>query len=54
MKYLDKIKPNYLSHLAGLSRPMKINEKKIEKSIDLNIIGTSNITKLCFQKNIKF
>jgi len=53
MNYLDKIKPNYLIHLAGLSRPMKIHEKKIEKSIDLNIIGTSNITKLCFQKNIK-
>ena len=51
--YLNKIKPNYLIHLAGLSRPMKIHEAQIEKSIDLNIIGTSNITKLCFQLNIK-
>ena len=51
--YLNKIKPNYLIHLAGLSRPMKVHEAQIEKSIDLNIIGTSNITKLCFQLNIK-
>ena len=35
-------------HLAGLSRPMNIHEKKkIEKSIDLNIIGTANVTKVC-------
>ena len=52
-KYIERIKPNYLIHLAGLSRPMNIHEKKIEKSIDLNIIGTSNITKICSQLNIK-
>ena len=52
-KYIKRIKPNYLIHLAGLSRPMNIHEKKIEKSIDLNIIGTSNITKICSQLNIK-
>ena len=52
-KYLDKIKPNILIHLAGLSRPMKIHEENINKSIDLNIIGTANITKICSQKNIK-
>ena len=34
-------------HLAGLSRPMKIHENDIVKSIDLNIIGTANITKAC-------
>ena len=52
-KYLKKVKPDILIHLAGLSRPMKIHEKKIEKSIDLNIIGTANITKLCSKNNIK-
>lgn len=51
--YLDKIKPQILIHLAGLSRPMKIHDKNISKSIDLNIIGTANITKVCFKKNIK-
>jgi len=52
-KYLEKKKPNILIHLAGLSRPMKIHDKDIEKSIDLNIIGTSNVTKECAKKNIK-
>ncbi len=52
-KYLKKIKPNYLIHLAGLSRPMIDHEKNIKKSIDLNIIGTANITKACSLNNIK-
>ena len=52
-KYLKKIKPNYLIHLAGLSRPMIDHEKNIKKSIDLNIIGTANITKVCSLNNIK-
>jgi len=51
--YLTKIKPNILIHLAGLSRPMNIHDKDIKKSIDLNIIGTANITKACEEKNIK-
>lgn len=51
--YLKEKKPNYLIHLAGLSRPMKIHEENINKSIDLNIIGTANITKACSEKNIK-
>ncbi|MDC1176908.1 sugar nucleotide-binding protein [Candidatus Pelagibacter sp.] len=53
LNYLDKVKPNYLIHLAGLSRPMAVHEKDIKKSIDLNIIGTANITKACEKKNIK-
>ena len=52
-KYLRSIKPNILIHLAGLSRPMSIHENNIEKSINLNIIGTANITKACSQQNIK-
>ena len=52
-KKIKKLKPKYIIHLAGLSRPMKIHDKSIDKSIDLNIIGTCNITKLCFKYNIK-
>ena len=51
--YLAKTKPFCLIHLAGLSRPMKIHEKNISKSIDLNIIGTANITKVCSDLKIK-
>ena len=50
---IKKFKPNYLMHLAGLSRPMKIHEKDIKKSINLNIIGTANIVKACIEKNLK-
>ncbi len=52
-KYLVSKKPDILIHLAGLSRPMKIHENEIAKSIDLNIIGTANITKICSKLNIK-
>ncbi len=52
-KYLKKIKPKYVLHAAGLSRPMNIHDKNISKSIDLNIIGTANIVKICEKYNIK-
>ena len=52
-KYLSIKKPDILIHLAGLSRPMNIHEKNISKSINLNIIGTANVTKACEKKNIK-
>ena len=52
-KYLKVKKPKYVIHLAGLSRPMKIHRKNIRKSIDLNIIGTANIVKTCFENGIK-
>ena len=52
-KYIKKYKPKYLIHCAGLSRPMNIHEKNISKSIDLNIIGTANIVKICEQYKIK-
>ena len=51
--YLNKIKPDILIHLAGLSRPMKVHDKDINKSINLNIIGTANITKVCNRLKIK-
>ena len=50
---LKKFKPKYLLHLAGLSRPMKIHETNLSKSIDLNIIGTSNLVKECSYYNVK-
>ena len=52
-KYVKKIKPNYLIHCAGLSRPLDIHEKNIEESISRNIIGTCNIVKVCNQEKIK-
>ena len=52
-KYLNKKKPKYLILLAGLSRPMKIHEKNLKKSIDLNIIGPANVTKVCSDLKIK-
>ena len=48
-----KFKPDCILHLAGLSRPMSIHNKDINKSIDLNIIGTSNLVKICNEKKIK-
>ena len=50
---IKKIKPKIIIHTAGLSRPMNIHKKNIIKSIDLNIIGTANITKVCKKYNIK-
>ncbi|MDC0628242.1 sugar nucleotide-binding protein [Pelagibacteraceae bacterium] len=50
---IKKFKPNSILHLAGLSRPMSIHDKDIKKSIDLNIIGTSNIVKICSDRNLK-
>ena len=52
-KYLKKIKPKYVLHAAGLSRPMNIHDKNISKSIDLNIIGTANVVKICEKYKIK-
>ena len=52
-KYLKKIRPKIVIHLAGLSRPMHIQENNINKSIDLNIIGTANVAKVCNDLKIK-
>ena len=46
-KYITAHKPNIIVHLAALSRPMKAHDENIIKSIDVNIIGTANITKIC-------
>jgi dTDP-4-dehydrorhamnose reductase len=52
-KIVNKVKPKIIMHCAGLSRPMDIHDKNISKSIDLNIIGTANITKVCKKNGIK-
>ena len=51
--YLKRTKPKSVLHLAGLSRPMIEHEKNINKSINLNIIGTANIVKVCSELKIK-
>ncbi len=51
--YLKKNKANYVVHLAGLSRPMSSHETHLSKSINLNIIGTSNLVRACSELNIK-
>jgi dTDP-4-dehydrorhamnose reductase len=52
-KNFEKHKPKIILHCAGLSRPMSIHEKNIEKSIDLNIIGTANLVKTCKLYKVK-
>ena len=51
--FLRKERPKSVLHLAGLSRPMSIHDKNIRKSIDLNIIGTANLVKVCSELKIK-
>ena len=47
VSYLKNRKTKIIIHLAGLSRPLSVHEKKISQSIQLNIIGTSNIVMAC-------
>jgi dTDP-4-dehydrorhamnose reductase len=51
--YLIKKKPKILIHLAALSRPMRIHDNDISTSINLNIIGTGNIVRICSKLKIK-
>ena len=51
--YVNKKNFTHLIHIAGLSRPMSKHDNDINKSIDLNIIGTGNIVKICSINNIK-
>ena len=52
-KIIKKVKPKIIFHCAGLSRPMSLHQSNISKSIDLNIIGTANVVKVCKKFNIK-
>ena len=53
IKCVKQKKPKIILHCAGLSRPMDAHNNDIKKSIDLNIIGTANITKVCEMFKIK-
>ena len=52
-KFLNREKPTSVLHLAGLSRPMSLHDKNISKSINLNIVGTANLVRVCSEYNIK-
>ena len=52
-KFLQKERPESVLHLAGLSRPMSLHDKDIKKSINLNIIGTANLVRICSELKIK-
>ena len=52
-KFLRKYKIKTVIHLAAVSRPMAIHEKKISKSIHVNIIGTANVVMACEKNGIK-
>ena len=52
-KNIRRYKPSIIIHLAGISRPMSIHNKKIDESISINIIGTCNLVNCCFKHNIK-
>ena len=51
--FLKKNKIKILIHMAALSRPMKIHKENINKSIEINIIGTANIVRACKNNNTK-
>lgn len=51
--YLKINKINIVVHAAALSRPMDMHDKDINKSINLNIIGTSNVVMACKNNNAK-
>ena len=52
-KFLKKIKPKIIIHAAAISRPMIIHDNYPQKSIQTNIIGTSNLTIACMEMGIK-
>ena len=52
-KILKKERPESVLHLAGLSRPMSMHDKNIKRSIDLNIVGTANLVRVCSELKIK-
>ena len=52
-KAILKHKPKSILHCAALSRPMSLHYSNIEKSINLNIIGTANIVAMCAKYKVK-
>ena len=52
-KFIKKIRPKIIIHAAAISKPMRLHEKNIIKSINTNILGTLNLVKVCSKFNIK-
>jgi dTDP-4-dehydrorhamnose reductase len=50
---LDKFSPEIFIHSAAFTRPMVRHETSPNKSIEINIIGTSNVVVECMKRNIK-
>ena len=53
LKILKQNRIKIFIHIAALSRPMSIHEKKIDLSIQTNIVGTANVVRACKKLNIK-
>lgn len=53
MHAVSCIEPDYFIHAAALTKPLSAHNTDIAKSIDANIIGTANVVKACWEKNIK-
>jgi dTDP-4-dehydrorhamnose reductase len=52
-KVVDEFNPDIFLHPAALTRPMVKHLEHPEISIEVNIIGTSNICLSCMERNIK-
>jgi dTDP-4-dehydrorhamnose reductase len=50
---IKKYTPEIFIHAAALSRPMNVHDMHADKSISLNIIGTSNCVNACIKYNVK-
>ncbi len=50
--YMQKVDIKLIIHAAAFTSPPRIDQDPI-KAIDINIIGTSNVVKLCAKNNIK-
>ena len=48
-----KYKPDVFLHAAALTRPLIVHEDEPYKSIETNIMGTSNVVLACMKHNIK-
>lgn len=46
-KVFNNLDFDYVIHSAAISRPMSLHDDNPQLSIDVNIIGTANITKAC-------
>jgi dTDP-4-dehydrorhamnose reductase len=50
---LDEFSPDIFIHSGGFTRPMVLHKTFPDKSIKINIIGTSNVVVECMKRNIK-